>query len=141
MQIGDNIRKIRDIKRLTQEDVAAKLNISQQAYGKIERNETKIDLERLQQIADALGVSTTDIQDFNEKNMFINQPQIYSNTLQGINTGVNLTVHNHIETEQILTFFQGLINQQQEFISQQNALIAAQRAEIDQLRTLLKQQP
>ena len=43
MKIGDKLKRIRDIKGLKQEEVAALLKITPQAYSKVERNETKLD--------------------------------------------------------------------------------------------------
>ena len=55
-----NIRSIRIAKQFSQDYVAAKLNISQNAYSKIELGYTKITLERLFQIADILEFDVTD---------------------------------------------------------------------------------
>ncbi|MBK8443294.1 MAG: helix-turn-helix transcriptional regulator [Sphingobacteriales bacterium] len=70
--VGEKIKKIRELKGLTQEYIAEKLNVSPQAYGKIERNETRLDVERLQQIAKILEVSTEFISNFDERQIFIN---------------------------------------------------------------------
>jgi len=48
------IRKKREFRNYTQEYLALKLHISQNAYSKIELGYTKITLERLFQIADIL---------------------------------------------------------------------------------------
>ncbi len=42
MQIGDKIRKVRELKGLKQEAVADKLDMSATAYGNIERNESSL---------------------------------------------------------------------------------------------------
>lgn len=55
--VAFNIRKQREEKNYTQEYLAAKLKISQNAYSKIELGYTKITLERLFQIADILETS------------------------------------------------------------------------------------
>ena len=52
--IAANIRHKREYRNYTQEYLALKLNISQNAYSKIELGYTKITLERLFQIADIL---------------------------------------------------------------------------------------
>lgn len=57
------IRKKRDEKNYTQEYLAYKLNISQNAYSKIELGYTKITVERLFQIAEVLEVSATELLD------------------------------------------------------------------------------
>lgn len=56
-RIGNNIRTLRTFFKYTQEYMAAELNISCSAYGKIERNENEFSVKRLFQIAAVLGVS------------------------------------------------------------------------------------
>lgn len=53
----EKIRMIRDAKGLSQEYMAERLGISKNAYGKIERGETKANFHRLEQIATALELS------------------------------------------------------------------------------------
>jgi len=69
MILGHKIKNIRELKNLTQEFVAEKLDISQSAYSKIER-ETKISDEKLSQIAEILEVSTEDIKAFDSQKYF-----------------------------------------------------------------------
>lgn len=54
------IRKKREFRNYTQEYLALKLHISQNAYSKIELGYTKITLERLFQIADILEFDVVD---------------------------------------------------------------------------------
>lgn len=61
------IRKKRDEKKYTQEYLAYKLNISQNAYSKIELGYTKITVERLFQIAEVLEISATELLDADVK--------------------------------------------------------------------------
>jgi len=68
--IGTKIRKIRELKNLKQEHVAEKLGISITAYGKIERDETDISIERLDQIAKVLEIAPQDILAFDERMLF-----------------------------------------------------------------------
>lgn len=56
-----NIRRIRELKNLTREYVAAELNMSSSGYGKIERGEVDITISRLYQISDALGVPLSSV--------------------------------------------------------------------------------
>ena len=60
-QVAANIRKIREHRNYTQEYLAAKLRISQNAYSKIELGYTKITVERLFQIAEILESDPVDI--------------------------------------------------------------------------------
>jgi len=60
-QVAANIRKIREYRNYTQEYLAAKLSISQNAYSKIELGYTRITVERLFHVADILGVDPVEI--------------------------------------------------------------------------------
>lgn len=61
MNIGDKIRKVRELKGYKQEYVAGKLGLSVTAYGNIERNESSLSFERLEEIAEVLEVAVQDI--------------------------------------------------------------------------------
>ncbi|MBB5635705.1 transcriptional regulator with XRE-family HTH domain [Pedobacter cryoconitis] len=54
--VAANIRKIREFRNYTQDYLAAKLAISQNAYSKIELGYSKLTVERLFQIAAVLDV-------------------------------------------------------------------------------------
>lgn len=60
-QVAANIRKIREHRNYTQEYLAVKLHISQNAYSKIELGYTRITVERLFQIAEILGVDPVEV--------------------------------------------------------------------------------
>lgn len=109
MKIGDKIKRIRDIKGLKQEEVAALLNITPQAYSKVERNETKLDTARLEEIAKIFKMSVEEIQQFDEKNLFFNNLQECKDSI----TINNIT--NHYNNDQ--TVVDSLLQQQKELIS------------------------
>jgi transcriptional regulator with XRE-family HTH domain len=56
-----NIKKHRELKGLRQQDMADKLNMNIRSYQSLENGETKLDLERLGQIADLLDTTTEDL--------------------------------------------------------------------------------
>src|SRR4051812_29125027 len=66
--LGSKIRGIRSIRSYSQEYVAGRLGISQNAYSKIERGETSIDDDKLISIAAALAVSQNDILNYDPEN-------------------------------------------------------------------------
>lgn len=68
--IGNNIKNIRELKNLTQEFVAEKLDISQSAYSRLEKGEIKISKEKLVQIAEILEVKPEDIKEFDSQKYF-----------------------------------------------------------------------
>jgi transcriptional regulator with XRE-family HTH domain len=59
--VAANIRNKREELNYTQEYLAAKLNISQNAYSKIELGYTKITVERLFQIAEILDADLMEL--------------------------------------------------------------------------------
>ena len=69
-QVSEKIRLLRSVNNLTQEDMAVKLNMSSNGYSKIERGETKITLNRLQQIAQIFNIGVIDLITFGDKNVY-----------------------------------------------------------------------
>ena len=69
-RLGYKIRKIREIKNISQDFVAKHLNISQAAYSKLEIGKTKVDDDKLTRIAAALEVKPDIIENFNERFIF-----------------------------------------------------------------------
>ena len=59
--VAGNIRKIREYRDYTQDYLAAKLKISQNAYSKIELGYSKLTIERLFQISAILDVEVTQL--------------------------------------------------------------------------------
>jgi transcriptional regulator with XRE-family HTH domain len=60
-EVVSNIRKIREFRNYTQDYLAAKLNISQNAYSKIELGYSSITLNRLVNIAQILEIELVDL--------------------------------------------------------------------------------
>ena len=60
-ELGYRIRKLRESRDFTQENMAAELGITGGAYAKIERGETDPSFTRLHDIADILGVSISNL--------------------------------------------------------------------------------
>ena len=81
MKVGYKIRQLRELRNLSQENMAEALKMSITGYSKIERNEVDVNIERLQQVADALDVKAEDILAFDEKNVFntYDQAHLYNN--------------------------------------------------------------
>ncbi|MCG9793498.1 helix-turn-helix domain-containing protein [Flavobacterium algicola] len=67
-----NIRKIRELKNLTREYVAAELNMSMSGYGKIERGDVDLTVSKLIEISKVLEVSPEFILKF-DVSIFFNE--------------------------------------------------------------------
>lgn len=70
MKVGESIKKLRELKNFTQQHMAAELDLSVSGYGKIERDETDVSLNKLERIAEVLGVDMNTILSFDSKNVF-----------------------------------------------------------------------
>jgi transcriptional regulator with XRE-family HTH domain len=69
--IGRKIERIRELRGMKQDTLAAALGITQQAVSKMEASEN-VDDERLQKVATVLGVTADAIRNFNEDAIFNN---------------------------------------------------------------------
>lgn len=61
MKVNEKIKKIRELKDLSQEQVAEKLGLATSSYSKIERGLTNISLTRLEEIAQIFNINATDL--------------------------------------------------------------------------------
>jgi transcriptional regulator with XRE-family HTH domain len=66
--LPNRIRQIRENCKLTQSEVASKMNISSSTYGKIERNANHSSYETLTKVANAIGVTIQFLFDLDNKN-------------------------------------------------------------------------
>lgn len=70
VHLGDNIRRIRELKGIKQETFAEKMGVSQGAISKLEAT-AMIDDERLKDVADKLGVSVSAIKKFDADDLML----------------------------------------------------------------------
>src|SRR5690554_1533857 len=89
--VGNKIRKVRELKGFTQDYMASQLEISQRAYSKLEKEEIKLDWQRIEKISHILEIDPVDLVSFDDNLVFNNSPQSGKN-----NTN---TIHNHFPDE------------------------------------------
>ena len=77
MSIGTNIRRLREEKGFTQENIAAAMDVSFQAVSSWERDEYKPDLDKLLKLAEVLDVSLSAIAEEKQK-VFKTKETIYN---------------------------------------------------------------
>ncbi len=70
MEVHEKIKFIRLFKGWSQEEMAEKLQMAINGYAKIEQGKVDINLSRLKQISETLGVELTDLVGLNDKNVF-----------------------------------------------------------------------
>lgn len=66
MSIGENIRKFRKAKGMTQAELGAKLNVTQQMIGQYENDKNSPQMSTLQKISVALEVAVSDLLDISD---------------------------------------------------------------------------
>lgn len=81
-RLRQNIRDFREDKNLTQADIAEKLGMSVTGYAKLERGESQIRVDRLEQIAQILDVEPNELMyaDTNGVIVFNNSNDNFSNS-------------------------------------------------------------
>ncbi len=114
-RIAEKIRKLREVKGYKQETVAKRMGLTTNGYGKIERGESSITLDRLEQIAQVLEVSTLDILQFDDN-------FVYNITTMN-NSATNGIVNNYSLSEAERTLLMKQIEAMQRLIDNQNKLI------------------
>lgn len=111
--VGKNIKKYREGKKMTQEDLAARLCVTRQAVSNWENEKTQPDIETLQKIAQILEVSIEEIiyGDKKENRMVMNH-QTIKKVKKGLSFGAALAmVISYVEWQSIgWAIFHGLLN-------------------------------
>lgn len=80
--IADNIRKMRELRNFTQDYMATQLGITQAGYSKIESGTTDITFSKIEEIAQILNVTPTDLVAFDSQKYFNS-----FNNVEGSNNG------------------------------------------------------
>lgn len=93
LNIGDNVKKFRELKGFTREQMADYLNLSVSAYGNIERNITDLTISRIRQIAEILEVEMAQILNFDAS-------QVFNISHNEVIQGTNSKVENHNYTDE-----------------------------------------
>ncbi|MDO5357240.1 MAG: helix-turn-helix transcriptional regulator [Conchiformibius sp.] len=135
MSVHDKIRLMRELNRWSQDEMAKKLNMSLNGYAKIERGETKLYLEKLNQIAQIFNVDLLELVSSNNQGMvfFTNENKgNYAVAYAENYYGDHPNGRNDAELEKL----QLIITHQNEIIEQKNNELAA----LKKLIALLEQQ-
>lgn len=123
MELYEKIKFMRLFRDWTQEEMANKLDVSVNAYAKIERGETDFNISRLQQIVKALGIELADLFQLDDKNVIHFAGMYYTHNEQ-----LNESQTSNIE--QIETKHE---------IEKQNLIIEQQAKEIELLKKQIQQ--
>jgi transcriptional regulator with XRE-family HTH domain len=110
LKIGHKIKKLRELKNLTQEHMAKTIGISQGAYSRMELGETEITYTKLEKISEELGMKPEEVIAFNESLVF---------NVMNNQTGNGLVINNN----QISEEDKNLYIQQINLLKEENAYL------------------
>lgn len=110
--LGRKVERVRRLRGMTQTELGDLLGITKQAISKMEQSE-KIEDERLDKIASALGVTVEGLKEFNEETVLYNTNNFYENC--GVKNAIgNNQTFNNFPLEQAIELFEKLLDKQKE---------------------------
>lgn len=121
--IHNKIKKLREQSDLTQQEMADKLNMHLKTWQKVENGITKLDIERLKQIAEVLETTVEDLIKVEDS--------VYISAIKDNDVGFNnssVTINHKSEEEK---------NLYERLIAEKDKIIADKDKEIGFLRSLL----
>jgi len=124
--IGRNISRIRELRGMKQEALAAAIGISQQSVSNIEASET-IDEEKLKTIAEALGVTAEGIKNYSDEAVFNIIGNTYHNTSSDNSTLIASSMN-----------YQPTFNTVEKIVELYERLVQAEKDKVEYLEKLLK---
>ena len=129
MNINEKIRLYREEHKLSQEEMADKLSMSTRGYAKIERGETRVNFERLEQILGIFNIDIYELLNYGEKG------KVYISTGDNnSNTNSNIFLGGNDNTEKLTL----MLSHKDEIIKYKDDIIQAQQKEITLLRNLIE---
>ena len=72
MEIGTKIKKVREMKKYSQEFMAERLNVSQPTYSRFEKDDTDLTISQLKHISEIFEMRVEDLINLDEKIIFNN---------------------------------------------------------------------
>lgn len=124
MKVNDKIRALREYHNWSQEDVAERMNMSKSSYSRLEREESKLDVGKLQKLAAIFQIDIADLIKSDDSKGLV--------CLIAENNGSNANYYNGSENlmneieriKQALTHTQELVQYKDQIIEHQKKQIA-----------------
>ncbi len=121
----NNVKKVRLQKGFTQEVVAEKIHLGLRAYQKIENGDTKLDVERMQQLATVFNVGLLDLVKTGDN---INIENINTN-VGGISNN-EVTINQNYSIDDVKATYQLLLEAKEEIIKTKNEEIEILKGQV-----------
>ena len=116
MDIGENIRKVRDLKGFSQHALAESIGLSQKQLSRMETNQVSPTLDTLEKICDALGITLKNLLQFNED-------LIFNNVVETQNGG-EFIAYNNTDVKQIESLYKQLLAEKDKIITMLEAKVS-----------------
>ncbi|EIG28127.1 transcriptional regulator [Neisseria sp. HMSC077D05] len=130
MSVNNKIRALRELNNWSQEDMAERLNMSKSSYSRLERDERKLDLVKLEKLAAIFKIDIGELIASDDKELVL---LIGTNNSNNPDYGVNGQIK--IELEKLKL---GL-EHSRELLAHKDLLLAQKDREISALRQLVAQ--
>ena len=116
MDIGENIRKVRDLKGFSQQALAESIGLSQKQLSRIETNQVSPTFDTLEKICEALGITLKNLLLFNEDLVFNNYNENHN--------GGKFIAYNNTDIKQIENLYKQLLAEKDKIISMLEAKVS-----------------
>ena len=130
MSVNNKIRALRELNNWSQEDMAERLNMSKSSYSRLERDESKLDLVKLEKLARIFKIDIGELIASDDKELVL---LIGTNNSNNPDDGANGQIK--IELEKLKL---GL-EHSRELLAHKDLLLAQKDREISALRQLVAQ--
>lgn len=108
-ELGENIRKIRELKGFSQQNLADEIKVDQKTISRIEKGQLSPKFETLVEISRVLSVGLAQIMAFDEHKIFNNYNQNHH--------GGQFVAYNNTEIEKVERLYQMLLKEKDELIA------------------------
>lgn len=113
VHLGRKIERVRHLRGMTQAELGELLGVTKQAISKMEQTE-KLNDERLEEVASALGVTVEGLKRYNEETVLYNTNNSYENCCVSTSgVGSNHTFNN-FPIEETIELFEKLLDRERE---------------------------
>ncbi len=128
MNVGENIKNLRELKNYSQNAVAKMLDVSQKTYSNIENAGNNITIELIEKIAKILNVSFSKVIELNSEAILNNTNQ--TGGLSQLNTA---NTYNYLNDKNI-ELYEKLITEKDDTISSQKELITQLKQSLELMK-------
>ena len=130
MKLNEKLRQLRETNNWSQEEMAERMNMSPSGYAKIERGETKLNIEKLQAIAQIFNIDIIDLMTNDGKNIIVNINE------SGENTNTNYSNNNEVLAKEI-EHLKNTIAQKDLLLTEKDQRLTEKDRQIDTLNQLV----